>query len=79
MKTHGESRRLPFEVGPMEAEGCPVTPSNGIEIQRYMSCPYQVISSEILRPSQDSIGGMNTCMLHPPLGRVSRDPSTVLA
>ena len=38
MKTHGESRRLPFKVGPMEAEGCPVTPSNGIEIQRYMSC-----------------------------------------
>ena len=27
MKTHGESRRLPFKVGPMEAEGCPVTPS----------------------------------------------------
>ena len=38
MKTHGESRRLPFEVGPMEAEGCQVTKSNGIEIQRYMSC-----------------------------------------
>ena len=38
MKTHGESRRLPFKVGPMEAEGCPVTPSNGIEIQWYMSC-----------------------------------------
>ena len=48
MKTHGESRRLPFEVGPMEAEGCQVTKSNGIEIQRYMSCIIPVISPEIL-------------------------------
>ena len=52
---------------------CTIPGHNGIWV-----VPYQVISSEILWPSQDSTGVI-TCMLHPPLGRVSRDPRIVLA
>ena len=77
MKTHGESRRLPFKVGPMEAEGCSVTPSNGIEIQRYMSCtiPGHKFWNTPTIPGQYWHEHMHIALLV----RVSQDPRTVLA